>query len=308
MMSRFLKSLIALMLCLMSTSFADEQHEVLHQKLLSSLYGKEITPFALITIPKSGTHMMIKSLYYMMDAIPHWHGGLDPDFKDYYLSLWKYKNRYSFLCTHFCISPAFENLCNTINLKKIVCIRDLRDVCVSIVYHIQKKGWPGLNGFYPKAWNTFRQMSFDEQLLFVINYEYDPARVGEQWQFSLPLVARQALHYCKNPNVLVCPYERLVGEKGGGTKNAQLATLARINQFLNLGLSEAKLTEISAKIYGEEQTPFGKEEGFIAIDSTFRNAKTGTWKEVFKEEHKEAFKRKLGWALIALGYEKDNNW
>lgn len=307
-MNRFLKSLIALVLFFISTSFANEQHEALHKKLLYSLYGKEVTPFVLITIPKSGTHMMLKSLYYMSEAIPHWQGGLDPDFKEYYRSLWKHQNHYSFLCTHFCISPNFEKLCNTIDLKRIVCIRDLRDVCVSIVYHIKKNGWPGLNSLYPKAWNDFLQLSFDEQLLFVINYEYDPASVGEQWQLSLPLVASQAVQYCKKPNVLVCTYESLVGEKGGGTKNAQLITLARINQFLNFGLSEAKLLEISAKIYGDEQTPFGKEKGFSELSSTFRNAKIGSWKEVFKEEHKEAFKKKLGWALIALRYEKDNNW
>ena len=307
-MNKLLKSLIAMALCFNSAIFGDEQHEVLHRKLLYSLYGKEITPFALITIPKSGTHLMISSLYYMMGAIPHWQEGLNSDFKEYYDSLWKYPNKYSFLCSHFCLSHTFENLCDTIKLKKIVCIRDLRDVCVSMVYHIIKNGWPGLNSSYPKAWNSFRQLSFDEQLLFVINYEYEPSTVGEKWQFSISQVARQAIQYCKEPDVLVCPYESLVGEKGGGTQKAQLRTLARINQFLNLALSENELIEISSKIYGDAYAPFGKKEGFTSLKSTYRNAKIGSWKEAFKEEHKAAFKKKLGGALIALGYEKDNHW
>lgn len=307
-MNRLLGFLV-IFLCLISTSSADEQHEALHRKLLYSLYGKEVTPFALITIPKSGAPLMLKSFYYMSEAIPHWQGGIDPNFKEYYRALWKHPNQYSFLCTHFWISPNFEGLCNSINLKRVVCIRDLRDVCISIVYHIQKNGWPGINGLNPKAWNAFRQLSFDEQLLFVINYEYDPVSIGEEhWQLSLPFVARQAVQYCKKPNVLVCAYESLVGEKGGGTKNAQLITLRRLNQFLNFGLSEEKLIEISSKIYGVEQTPLGTEDEFAEVNSPFQSVKIGTWKEVFKEEHKEAFKKKLGWALIALGYEKNNNW
>jgi len=285
---------------------ADEYHETLHKKLLYSLYGKEVTPFALISIPKSGTHLMINVLHHMAHAVPHWHAGFDPDFDSYYSSLWHSKNHYSYLCMHFCIHPALEDLRNNINLKRIICIRDLRDICVSMVYHIRKKGWAGLNTNNPKAWNAFLQLSFDEQLLSVINYECYSPLPDDQWNLSM--VARQALQYCKEPDVLVCSYENLVGEKGGGTQKEQLWTLARINQFLNLALSENELIEISSKIYGNEHAPFGKKEGFTTLESTYRNAKIGSWKEAFKEEHKEAFKKKFGWALIALGYEKNNNW
>jgi hypothetical protein len=306
MMNRLLRSLIAIGLCLISTLPADEYHETLHKKLLYSLYGKEVTPFALISIPKSGTHLMINVLHHMAHAAPHWHAGYDPDFSPYYTSLWKNRNRYSYLCMHFCLQPAFEDLRKNINLKRIICIRDLRDICVSMVYHIRKKGWAGLNGNNPSAWNAFRQLSFDEQLLFVINYESYSHFPDDQWDLSR--VARQAIQYCKEPNVLICPYESLVGEKGGGTQKAQLRKLACINEFLNLALSEKELIEISSKIYGDEHAPFGKKEGFTTFESTYRTAKIGSWKEAFKEEHKEAFKKKLGWALIVLGYEKNNNW
>jgi hypothetical protein len=52
----------------------------------------------------------------------------------------------------------------------------------------------------------------------------------------------------------------------------------------------------------------GREEEFSENNNTLGNIKIGAWKEVFKEEHKEAFKKKLGRALITLGYEKTNNW
>ncbi|MBS0648446.1 MAG: sulfotransferase domain-containing protein [Verrucomicrobia bacterium] len=296
---------ISFFLCWTSVSLADKQHETLHRQVLWSLYEKEVIPFALITIPKSGTHMLMNIFYQMGNAVPHWQPGLKENFDDYYLSLWKDKNHYTYLCTHFCVSPTFEKLCSNVNLKKIVCIRDLRDVCVSMVHHAKKHGWPGLNTYYQQAWNAFKQLSFDEQLLFVINYEYNPPDIKEEWQFSLPLVAEQAIRYCNQPNVLVCFYENLVGKEGGGTKEAQLATLASINQFLNFSLSEDRLLEISSQIYGIQQVSSGKQAAF---SKTFRKAKIGSWKEVFKEEHKEAFKKKLGWALIYFGYEKNNNW
>ena len=47
---------------------------------------------------------------------------------------------------------------------------------------------------------------------------------------------------------------------------------------------------------------------FTDFKSTFRNGKPGAWKEAFKEHHKQIFKEKFGWALIALGYEADNDW
>lgn len=300
MKSKFLASLIAIFLCLISTSSANESHEALHKKLLHSLYGKEVTPFAVISIPQSSMPVLMNVLQYMANATPYWQPGLETEFDDYYRSLWKNKSCYSFLCTQFCVSSAFESLCNNINLKKIVCIRDLRDVCVSIVYYIQKNGWPGLNSRYPYEWQAFKQLSFDEQLLFVINYDYDSAKIGSLDQFSLTQVAKQTAQYCNKPNVLVCPYENLVGEQGGGTQKAQLATFDRINQFLNLGLSQEKLLEISSKIGNKEQYLVSKEECC--------SPKIGSWKEVFKEEHKEAFKKKLGWALIYFGYVKDNNW
>jgi hypothetical protein len=139
MLNRLLRFFVVTFLCLISTSSANESHEALHKKLLHSLYGKEVTPFAVISIPQSSMPILMNVLQYMANATPYWQPGLETEFDDYYRTLWKNKSCYSFLCTHFCVSSAFESLCNNINLKKIVCIRDLRDVCVSIVYYIQKK-------------------------------------------------------------------------------------------------------------------------------------------------------------------------
>jgi hypothetical protein len=40
----------------------------------------------------------------------------------------------------------------------------------------------------------------------------------------------------------------------------------------------------------------------------FFKGKVGTWKDYFKEEHKEATKKEIGDLLIELGYEGDLKW
>lgn len=41
---------------------------------------------------------------------------------------------------------------------------------------------------------------------------------------------------------------------------------------------------------------------------TFREGKTGKWRDYFTEEHKQLFKEVTGDLLIKLGYEKNNDW
>jgi hypothetical protein len=42
--------------------------------------------------------------------------------------------------------------------------------------------------------------------------------------------------------------------------------------------------------------------------SHIRSGKTGEWKELFKDEHKNLFKKLYPNALSRLGYEKEDNW
>ena len=41
---------------------------------------------------------------------------------------------------------------------------------------------------------------------------------------------------------------------------------------------------------------------------TFREGKTGKWRDYFNDEHKQLFKDVAGDLLIKLGYEEDNDW
>jgi hypothetical protein len=193
-------------------------------------------------------------------------------------------------------------------LKKMILIRDPRDVAVSMVSQIKRALWPGLT---LEEREDFLNMSFDEQLLFVINFEYDVRSIAKtapnSLQVSLIRVAEQALYYSQDPDILTFRYEDLVGPNGGGTLDAQIMQIQRINEFLQLDVAESALWEIASKIYGNDENPFGP--GKIKnFQSTFEFGTIGRWKTVFTEEHKTAFKEKLGGILIALGYEEDDNW
>ncbi|MGL4539811.1 MAG: hypothetical protein ACRCU0_02385 [Candidatus Rhabdochlamydia sp.] len=177
-----------------------------------------------------------------------------------------------------------------------------------MVHHICRSPWPGMT---LEQRELFKTLSFDEQLLFVINYDYDVDEVAEfapnSLQVSMIKIAEQLERYCQRPDYLICRYENLVGSKGGGNQEAQIREVKRIASYLNLVISKRFSEEIASKLYGNAFDPFGK-KGFKDYESTFRQGKINAWKTLFKEQHKVAFKRKMNKTLIALGYETNENW
>lgn len=264
-------------------------------------YDGSSNPLLLITVPKSGSHMILKALHLLTGATALWHTA--DDYDSLHLS------EKQFLYTHFCVPCSLEeNYTQISGIKKIINIRDLRDVCISMVHHINKSPWPGMSGEQRKL---FKTLSFDEQLLFIINYDYDLEEVAgfapNALQVSIVKIAEQLERYCQQPDYLICRYENLVGSKGGGSQEAQIREVKRIASYLDLTISKKCLEGIASKLYGNTFDPFGK-NGFENYKSTFRQGKINDWKALFKEQHKEAFKIKMNKALIALGYETNENW
>ncbi len=265
------------------------------------LSANDIPYFTLITVPKSGSHLMIKTLYFLIQSPAVWHTKF-PSYQ--YIPA-----EDGFLYTHFCVPPELEADYNELpELKKIILIRDFRDAALSIVSQIKKTDWPGLT---PEERAQFLKMPFEDQLLFVINFEYDVREVAKDapnsLQVSLAKLAKQAAEYSKQPGVMTFRYEDLVGPSGGGSSAAQIEQLRRLQQFLNIDIDEATLEEVARQIYGDDINPFGAGQ-FQNYASTFNIGVIGRWKECFNEQHKLAFKAKLGDTLVQLGYEKDLDW
>lgn len=268
---------------------------------IHSQNSESLPPFALITVPKAGSHLVMKALYFLTGTEAIWHTKFP---SNYYLP-----RDFGFLYTHFCLSEQLEADYKQLpKMKKVIMIRDLRDVAVSIVNQIKKNHWPGLN-FEQRQ--EFLSLPFEQQLLFVIDYEFDVKKVAMQspnsLQVSLIKIAEQALSYYQDPQVFTCRYENLVGEEGGGSFDLQMQELKDLCRFIEIEKSERELAEVCSLLYGDEVNPFGK-QGFKNFKSTFRSGKIGSWKQYFGDDHKEAFKKRIGKYLIAFGYETSDEW
>lgn len=80
----------------------------------------------------------------------------------------------------------------------------------------------------------------------------------------------------------------------------------RLLEFLGADADEQTVRQcVSAASF--ERLAGGRSRGQEAA-SFFRKGIAGDWKDVFTEQDKQEFKAAAGDLLIALGYEKDNNW
>jgi hypothetical protein len=164
------------------------------------------------------------------------------------------------------------------DIVPVIHIRDLRDVCISLTFAHNKR--------IEKLIGS--DATFDERLLFVIQNSdvlgrHDCKKNGEY-----------AADWLDKPGVFVTRFEELVGEQGGGSASVQREAIKQLANTLNITLTQEIWDRIHSELFGGNQT--------------FRKGQINEWKELFNEEHKEAFKAVMGDTLIRLGYEQDYNW
>jgi hypothetical protein len=232
----------------------------------------------LVTVPKSGTHLLFKSIQAITGIPISCESGMKSSLGD--SNLWtineedlrdcliKYKNNY--LHSHMCFSSERQQCLLNVKHKIILNIRDPRDQAVSHAHWIKD-----LPQYYPDAINK----NFNEVLSEVI------INIANFYSYFLP--------WSNYPYALIVRYEDLVGSHGGGNDSLQIATVKAIAKHFLIELSEGRAQEIATSLYGR---------------STFREGKIGSWKHEFTPEQKELFKIYGGQLLIDLGYEKDLNW
>jgi hypothetical protein len=240
-------------------------------------------PFCLITLAKSGSHLIHKALFEITGQKGVWASSGD--------SIRRKISKKQYLWTHFCVSPQLEKHLSPI--KKIILIRDLRDVCISAanaIYEDITKSAHTPKNYLP----DFCQLSFSARLACVLKEDCQMKAMDDAlvWNFSNSFP--QAVSFAKNPQVLVCKYEELVGPNGGGTLEAQYAAIQKIGDFLGICLKMREIKRIASVIYGNSRT--------------FRKGKIENWKMEFDAVHKDLFKDRFNSYLIELGYEVDAEW
>ncbi len=275
----------------------------------------------LITIPKSGTHLLEKCLYLLdkrnypydyNEELPfehrwavnknrnhtppnHWKGNLyrgnltgaiEAVRRTCVLNSKHYKS-------HIYYAPDYNNILDAYRFKKILLLRDPRAVLVSFANMVKE-------GFEPD-----HQIDFEDLLLDLIDgrqQHYIPWASSRHpvypyvWEIGMCNFYALYLPFMQTKNCLTVQFENLVGAKGGGSDELQVNEVKKIVDHLGIKLSVEKMKILMHDLFGDS--------------ATFHQGTIDGWKKYFTPVIKEAFKKVKGANefLVALGYEKKLDW
>ncbi len=186
-----------------------------------------------------------------------------------------------FVSAHCVYSPELASLFAGERMRVVCILRDPRDVAVSQMHHIKQRK----EHF---AHEAFLKLPSDhERLLLSIR---GGELAGRRLQ-SLDERYRQFVGWQRDENSVLVKFEDLVGPKGGGSAEAQRATVERVARHLGVSVGE----EIAPSI----------EEDLFGLGRTFRKGQIGGWRSAFSEQHVRATNEVAGPLLAELGYEAD---
>ncbi|MCH9811633.1 sulfotransferase domain-containing protein [bacterium] len=275
--------------------------------ITSSLFGAISTDdFCCVSIAKSGSNLTTRAIRLLT--------GYKYCQKKYLLpdgGCHKHRNK----CDRFYFTHFYPEVANDLHpkmnprenpgLKYVVTVRDLRDVLVS-----SSRYWPELPTTRTFG-SIYRHRDLHDEVTCKIL-----AELNEEWiynknhaveknvdllldtSFYLSDTIRDiqnAVAWLKrnkevNDRILVVHYEDLVGPKGGGNKERQIAALKKIAAFLEVDLSGRNLERTAKFLYGRAPT--------------FMVGKAGKYKSYFSEEATEKFWELLTDEMDYLGYSE----
>jgi len=193
---------------------------------------------------------------------------------------------------HWPYTREFERYLDTHCYANFLIVRDPRDMVVSFAKMVYKS-------------REGQEAVLDNVIIDLITGQqkhYLPWAVEIQeaypilWEAGLYNFYKLYLPWAKAKNFLLVKFEDLIGPGGGGTAEKQIETITKIAQHIKFDITPEKREEITKNIFGGTWT--------------FREGQIGGWKKYFTPEIKAAFKqdKKLLRLLIDLGYETDKNW
>lgn len=251
--------------------------------------------------PKSGTNLLVKTLvdglgfrrnrWTIHEAAPHsGHGpslmvGIDRPAPVAQMDARRWLRMVppgSVVPSHVPCDESNRRLFDDASARMVIIIRDPRDVAVSLVSYVLDRPRHFLH-------SRLIGMSPPERLHHAI--------VGDDRPGGLPDLRVRFQHilgWQGWPAGLVVRFEDLVGTEGGGSVEAQRATLSRIAQHLDIALTPSQHDAVAARLFGGTHT--------------FRSGQISTWRRHFGPEHIALTKHVAGDLLVELGYEVSLDW
>ncbi|MES2121361.1 MAG: hypothetical protein V4492_01120 [Chlamydiota bacterium] len=232
-------------------------------------------PIIILSIPKAGTHLMMKLIPLITKTPLEW---IDPSliFSENFQPQAHLKNGHIYIQHLF--SP-FDSLLEQKNsCTKIIMVRDLRDVFISQWNHLKScESWTWV-------WDTdfihnFTQYPLEGALPMLISEKH----------YGVSYFAKNALKWMEDPDVFICRFEALVGPQGGGNFLLQIQTIHALAKHLHCPISMKRAKYIAQELFGGT--------------ASFHKGQIGAWKNDFSPKNLETFNAILGPVQRALGYD-----
>jgi len=189
--------------------------------------------------------------------------------------------RSRYVLSHTPHSSLFEKILLDNYWKGITIIRDPRDMCLSMLNHIEPRPHHLAYKYLYKDLQTRHERIKAIVDGFTINNEY-----GERDFGKVERMLNTMLPWKNVENFIFLRFEDLVGPKGGGSEQKQHESVKKI--LTHLGIQNNNIAWIAENAFGK----FG----------TFRKGQLGRWKSELDHEENELFKvhNEL---ICSLGYE-----
>lgn len=240
--------------------------------------GGEQKKILLMTVPKSGTHLLFRAVTLITGEAVTWQG-LQPSRFSPEKDL---RAPHRITAAH--LFPIFEVLRKEYldRYIPVVLIRDPRDVVLSFASHL-RRGLPW--GCCPNFDDTaFFSLSKEEQLKEAILFPKE--------YLSPTLSFQYATLWVQEPSVFVCRFEDLVGPTGGGSEERQLAVLSGLASHLGFPKNLEEIRAIADELSG-------------GTSWTFDQGRIGRWKEEYTNENLALFSELYGSYVLDWGYSEN---
>ncbi|MEM7202216.1 MAG: sulfotransferase domain-containing protein [Planctomycetota bacterium] len=278
-------------------------------------------PVVNLNVPKGGTWLLgrcIELLTGARSAIPRlvtdgalaadqialWNVPIDQ------LRPWLRLRADEYLVGHITWDPTWEAALRDAGYRGVFILRDPRDLLVSRAHWVKR---------HPHVRTECQTMGFAELLHYLMDPE-DALLVGATPASAVPHTAlrhaerevmvppshrrgidrcyRDYLPWMHSGLCYTTRFERLVGERGGGSSRAQIEEVRAIAAHIGVSASAGRIAAVARDLFG----------GGTSHVETFRSGRIGSWRDHFDDEHKAHFKRVAGDLLLELGYETSASW
>ena len=236
-----------------------------------------------MTMPKGGSQLIRKAISMISPAPIR----QLPSPEEFHLEFLAHLNADPVIFHHH-LESGYESIRDSSGcFRKILMIRDPRDVIISMIEWIQ------VMGSSPLA-REFIQLPIEQQMTELIVHPNLQMNGKIPFVFDTRNVVKEALKWIEKSDLFLCRFEDLVGPSGGGSKVKQEETILALGTHMGVDLSLQQVQEIADTLFGDTVT--------------FRKGQIGSWRDLFTPFHKALFKEVMGEELIRLGYESDCNW